>query len=81
MPKYSWSIYTVDFGMSYTSWYTWTTETTLSYDWLDIIDPLQQALYLTKTINIQQKPVIMISITPNIVDNIYTGLSKGLMND
>ena len=44
--------------MSYISWYTWTTETTLSYDWVDIINPSQQVLYLTWTIDVQQKPCV-----------------------
>lgn len=80
IPKYSWSIYTVDFGMSYISWYTWTTETTLSYDWVDIINPSQQVLYLTWTIDVQQKPCVNDSSGPSIVDNIYTNWATKISN-
>ena len=79
-PKYSPSLYSVDFSMFYLSWYTWTTETTLSYDWMDIINPVQQDLYLTKSINIQQEPCINDTISPTIVDNYYTNNATKLSN-
>ncbi len=86
VPDYSANTsYDVDFGMVYTSWTTYTTETTLSYEWADIIDPSDQETYLTWTISVTQfpceadttEPLITISSPSgsNYVSNVWLNIN------
>ncbi len=71
VPNYSINTsYDVDFGMIYTSWSSYTTETTLSYEWADIINPLDQEIYLTWTIVVTQFPCEADNQWPNIILNV-----------
>ncbi|HOQ78974.1 MAG TPA: hypothetical protein PLW94_01960, partial [Candidatus Absconditabacterales bacterium] len=80
VPKYHVTGYTVDFGMVYISGSNWTTETTLSFEGADIINPSQQALRLTGTIEVEQKPCTLDTVAPIVSDKNYVNGSTRNIN-
>ena len=79
IPDYSWSSYNVDFWMDYIPGSS-TIETTLSYQWSEIINSADQNPRTTTTISVLQEPCVDDTNSPQIDDNIYINWSTKVTN-